>query len=69
MIDENRKYFLLSGAKNICKFVGEDPNKIIWLVENEGLPAWKRPCGTVWKALNVDLEEWMVSQRKKYFLT
>lgn len=56
----------LKGAEEICDFIKEDRKSINDLVKNEGLPAWKRGENGVWRALNVDLQHWMVHQRNKY---
>jgi len=56
----------LKGAEEICGFVKEDPQKINCLVRDEGLPAWKRNSAGPWRALNVDLFNWMLHQRNKY---
>jgi hypothetical protein len=53
-------------AEEIGKYIGESKNSVTQLVLEEGLPAWKRNgCGP-WRALNVDLDMWLVGQRKKY---
>jgi hypothetical protein len=53
-------------AEEIGKYIGESKNSVTQLVLEEGLPAWKRNgCGP-WRALNVDLDVWLVGQRKKY---
>jgi len=56
----------LKGADEICEFIKEDPRLIIYLVEHENLPAWKRDGKGTWRALNVDLYSWMLFQRTKY---
>lgn len=56
----------LKGAAEICAFVKEDHKSINELVKNEGLPAWKRSESGPWRALNIDLQRWMVHQRNKY---
>jgi len=56
----------LRGAEEICDFVKEDHNQITYLVESENLPAWKRNEKGPWRALNVDLYNWMIFQRQKY---
>ena len=56
----------LKGAEEIGKFVKEDPRNINDLVKKEGLPAWKRDENGTWRALNVDLQNWMLHQRTKY---
>ena len=56
----------LKGAEEICAFVKEDHKFINDLVQKEGLPAWKREENGVWRALNIDLQNWMLFQRNKY---
>jgi hypothetical protein len=60
------KIICYKGAEEICRFVKEDPNQILHLVEHENLPAWKRNDKGTWRALNIDLFNWMVFQRDKY---
>lgn len=64
--NENNKIQILRGADAICKFVEEDPKQILNLITNEGLPAWKRNEKGPWRALNIDLQEWVLFQRNKY---
>lgn len=53
-------------AEEIAKYIGESKSSITQLVLEEGLPAWKRNgCGP-WRALNIDLDQWIVDQRNKY---
>jgi len=54
------------GKEEICGFIREDVNQLGYLVEHENLPAWKRNGKGPWRALNVDLYDWMIYQRKKY---
>jgi len=56
----------LKGAEEICEFIREDPRQITHLIEFEGLPAWKRNGERTWRALNIDLWNWMAFQRNKY---
>lgn len=56
----------LKGAEKICGFVEEDPKQILYLIEYENLPAWKRNGERIWRALNIDLWQWLVGQRNKY---
>ena len=56
----------LKGADQICGFVKEDPKQILYLIEHEALPAWKRNGERTWRALSVDLYNWMMCQRNKY---
>jgi hypothetical protein len=34
-------------------------HRIRYLVENEGLPAWRRCDKGAWKAIDVELSEWL----------
>ncbi|MFW6177375.1 MAG: DNA-binding protein [Desulfohalobiaceae bacterium] len=52
------------GAKEICRAIGENPKRIVELVEEHGLPAQKGRSGT-WRALLSDLEQWVRSQHKE----
>ena len=53
-------------AEEIGKYIGESKNSITQLVLEEGLPAWKRNGCGAWRALNIDLDKWLVTQRNKY---
>lgn len=66
MKEFNLKIKCLKGAEEICKFVKEDPKQIFRLVQEEGLPAWKRSDRSCWRELNIGLYKWMVGQRNKY---
>lgn len=56
----------LNTAEEIAAYIKESPDRIKYLVENEGLPAWKRDDKGSWKALDIDLSDWLVEQRMKY---
>lgn len=64
----DKKKFLLKGAKEICDAVGENPRDIKDLVENEGLPAWKRSDKPKepWRAHPDRLAKWAREQDEKY---
>ena len=64
--DQIPPVFCLKGAEEICAFVKEDPKRICKLVKEEGLPAWKRNESGTWRALNIDLTNWLLMQRQKY---
>ena len=54
------------GAKEIADYIREDHRCLNELVTVENLPAFKRGgCGP-WRALNIDLDSWLIEQRKKY---
>lgn len=57
---------VLNTADEIAKFIGENPDRIKHLVENEGLPAWRRTPFGAWKAVDVELSEWVLRQSIKY---
>lgn len=62
----NRKIQCFRNAEEIGKYIGENPKYINQLVVDENLPAWRRNgCGP-WRALDVDLDQWLVGQRSKY---
>lgn len=54
------------GAEEIAEVIKEDKNKIPFLVRDEKLPAWKRDGSGPWRALKVDLFNWLISQSRKY---
>lgn len=60
------KIICFRGAVEICEYIKEDPQIIVQLVEHENLPAWKRNGKGPWRALNIDLDSWMVYQRSAY---
>jgi hypothetical protein len=55
----------LSGAEQIAAFIGENPDRIKHLVENEGLPAWRRTPLGMWRAIDSELSQWLVEQSEK----
>lgn len=57
--------FCLKGAKDICSAVGENPKNINELVQDFGLPAWKREVKGTWRALPEDLRRWIREQRDR----
>ena len=67
-MNDNKRVICFKSAEEIAKYIGEDPNKINQLVENENLPAWKRNGIGPWRALDIDLDQWLVDQRDKYYL-
>ena len=64
---ENDKY--LSGAKEICAYIKENPRLINKLVKKEKLPAFKRFGIGSWKAFAIDLDKWLETQRTKFLKT
>ena len=65
---EYRNIVCFKSAEEIAQYVGEDPKRINHLVADEGMPAWKRKGIGPWRALNIDLDKWLVAQRDKYYL-
>ena len=57
---------LIKGAAAIAREIGENRNTIPKLVEEEGLPAWRRDGQGPWKALPEDLTKWLREQRTKH---
>ena len=57
---------VLNSAEQIGKFIGENPDRIKHLVENEDLPAWRRTPLGAWKAIDVELSDWLLKQSLKY---
>ena len=57
---------ILKGSKEICGFIKEDPRRMGKLVKNESLPAWRREKKEAWRALDTDLQQWLIYQRDKY---
>ena len=53
-------------ADEICRYIKEDTNQLCYLVKREKLPAWKRNGRGPWRALSIDLDNWMIFQRDKY---
>jgi hypothetical protein len=66
MIDKPVIVKCLNTAEEIAKFIGDNPDRIKHLVENEGLPAWKRSEKGAWKAIDIELSEWLLRQSRKY---
>jgi len=66
MTEIPERIICLKGAEEICKFIKEDVNLLCFLVECEQLPAWKRNGKGPWRALNIDLCNWLTYQRDKY---
>ncbi len=59
------EYICIRGAKAICEAVGENPKEIVRLVEEQGLPAWKRDNKGAWRALPDDLVRWLKKVRDR----
>ena len=53
-------------SEEIGEYIGESSRIISKLVLDENLPAWKRKSSGPWRALDVDLDLWLIGQRKKY---
>jgi len=47
--------------------MNENRNIITQLVHDEGLPAWKRHGTGPWRALNIDIDKWLVDRRNKFY--
>lgn len=66
-MSDDRRVKCFRNSEEIADYIGENPKTINQLVEFEDLPAWKRNgCGP-WRALDIDLDRWLVSQRMKYY--
>jgi hypothetical protein len=63
---EYRRVVCFKNACEIGEYIGENPKYINQLVLEEGLPAWKRNGTGPWRALNLDLDNWLMQQRTKY---
>ena len=60
------KVTCFKGAQEIADYIREDRKFITTLVLDENLPAFRRAGKGPWRALNVDLDHWMIEQRAKY---
>lgn len=60
------KVNVLRGSEEIAIYIKEDKNAILGLVQREGLPAWKRNRAGPWRAITVDLDNWLIGQRNKF---
>ncbi|WP_319525760.1 hypothetical protein [uncultured Desulfosarcina sp.] len=67
-MNDSKRVVCFKSAEEIAKYIGENPNKINHLVKNENLPAWRRKGIGPWRALDIDLDKWLVDQRDKYYL-
>lgn len=56
----------IKGARAICEAVGENPKQINFLVDELGLPAWRRGGTGSWRALPEDLKRWILEQRNSH---
>jgi len=56
----------VKGARAICEAVGENPKQIVRLVNELGLPAWRRAGTGSWRALPEDLKRWVRIQRNQH---
>lgn len=61
-----RRVRCFTNAEGIAEYIGESAKQIAQLVRDEGLPAWKRNGIGPWRALDIDLDQWMVFQARKY---
>jgi hypothetical protein len=53
-------------SQEIAKYIGESHRNIASLVIEEQLPAWKRNGKGPWRAIDYDLDRWLIAQRHKY---
>lgn len=53
-------------ADEIGEYIGESGRVVPRLVLEENLPAWKRNGTGPWRAIDLDLDAWMVQQSRKY---
>lgn len=56
----------LCTAEEIAAFIKENSDGIKHLVENEGLPAWRRSDKGKWRAIDIELSAWLIEQSEKY---
>jgi len=63
---EKMPALLLKGAAAIAKAIGENRNDIPSLVENEGLPAWRKGGKGPWKARPASVDKWLEEQERKH---
>lgn len=49
--------------KQICMVAGINPKRMLYFVEEKGLPAFKIDGKGDWMALTCDLEEWLKKMR------
>lgn len=68
-MNTHEKVICFKSAEEIAGYIGESKNSITQLVLEENLPAWKRHGIGPWRALNIDLDRWLVEQRDKYCRT
>lgn len=57
---------LLKGADAIAKAIGESRQSIPDLVEEAGLPAWRKDGKGPWRARPASLDKWLEDQEKKH---
>jgi hypothetical protein len=61
----DRRVQCFRNAEEIAEYIGESPKTLNQLVADEGLPAWKRNDKGPWRALDIDLDQWMIGQARK----
>ena len=61
-----RRVRCFKNAEEIAEYIGENGRQIGRLVLEEDLPAWKRSGGGAWRAIDLDLDGWMLRQSRKY---
>ena len=56
---------VFKGAREICSAVGVDWKKMVFFVEQKGLPAFKIDGKGSWIARPDDLDAWILKQRNE----
>jgi hypothetical protein len=62
----DRRVRCFRNAEEIAEYIGENPKAVNQLVADEGLPAWKRNGKGPWRALDLDLDQWLIGQARKF---
>lgn len=63
---QSSRVVCFKSAEEIAEYISESQRSINQLIIEEDLPAWKRGGFGPWRALNIDLDVWLVKQRDKY---
>ncbi len=56
---------LIKTRKAIARYVGEYEEEIPTLVKDKGLPAWRTRPNGIWKALQTDLDAWLMQRARE----